>query len=158
MRQKKSWEITDELWEEAKTLIPKKERKSNKEYKRKHGGGRRPMEARTVLEAIFYLLRTAIQCNALPKEFGSSSALHRYFLFWCEKGFFQALWLAGLENYDERKGIEWSWLSGDGCITHAPLAFESVAKNPSDRGNEWEQAPYACRGKGSGTCTSGTRR
>ena len=29
MRQKKSWEITDELREEAKAIIPKKERKSN---------------------------------------------------------------------------------------------------------------------------------
>ena len=91
MKQKHSWEITDGFWEVAKPLLPKKERDSNKEYKRKAGGGRRPMEPRNVLEAIFYLLPTGIQWNALPKSFGSSSSIHRYFLFWCDKGFFPAL-------------------------------------------------------------------
>jgi hypothetical protein len=47
------------------------------------------MESRKVLEAIFYVLRTGIQWNALPKSLGSSSAVHRYFRFWCEAGFFR---------------------------------------------------------------------
>ena len=125
-------------------LIPKKERDSKKVYKRKAGGGRPPLEPRKVLEAIFYVLRTGIQWNAIPKSFGSSSAIHRYFQFWCEKGFFKALWALGLEKYDEAKGINWTWLSADGCMTKAPLAQESVGKNPTDRGKKWQQAPYAC--------------
>jgi transposase len=54
------------------------------------------MEARKALKAIFYIMRTGIQWNAIPKIFGSSSAIHRYFLFWCEEGFFQSLWACGL--------------------------------------------------------------
>ena len=56
MKQAHSWEITDAFWEAAQPLIPKRERDSNKTYQRKPGGGRRPMEPRTVLEAIFYVL------------------------------------------------------------------------------------------------------
>ncbi|MDR1985922.1 MAG: transposase [Treponema sp.] len=36
---------------------------------------------RKTLEAIFYVLRTGIQWKALPKDFGTSSAVHRYFRF-----------------------------------------------------------------------------
>jgi len=143
MKQKQSWKITDEFWEEVKHLIPSRQRDESKEYKRKLGGGRKPLEARKVLEAIFYVLRTGIQWKALPKEFGSSSAIHRYFQFWCKQGFFEAIWFAGLEKYDEIQGIDWTWLSGDGCMTKAPLAQEAVGNNPTDRGKKREQTTYA---------------
>ena len=69
MTQHQSLEITDAFWEAAKPLIPKKGREANKEYQRKPGGGPPPMEARTALEAMFYVLRTGIQWKALPKAF-----------------------------------------------------------------------------------------
>ena len=154
MKQTHSWEITDAFWEAAQPLIPRRERDSNKTYQRKPGGGRTPMEPRKVLEAIFYVLRTGIQWKALPKTFGAASAVHAYFLFWCEQGFFQSLWVAGLEEYDEAKGIDWTWLSGDGCMTKAPLAQEAVGKNPTDRGKKWQQTPPARRrrGRSAGNC------
>ena len=91
MRQKQSWKITDEFWNEVKHLIPTKQRNEEKKYKRKPGGGRKPIEPSKGLEAIFYVLRTGVQWKALPKEFGASSAIHRYFQFWCEQGFFEAM-------------------------------------------------------------------
>jgi len=145
MRQKNSWEITDGFWEEVKYLIPKKGRDGNKEYKRKPGGGRKPMEPRKVLEAIFYVLRTGIMWKALPKEFGSSSSVHRYFMLWCDEGVFLQMWQLGLERYDEVCGIDWSWLCGDSCSTKAPLAQESVGRNPTDRGKNGGQTPPAHR-------------
>jgi hypothetical protein len=57
------------------------------------------------------------------------------------------MWVAGLEKYDEVHGIKWTWLSGDGCMTKAPLAQEAVGKNPSDRGKKRAQTPYARRRK-----------
>ena len=157
MKQKHSWEITDALWEAARPLIPQRERDSTKTYRRKPGGGRKPMEPRTVLEAILYVLRTGIQWKALPETFGAASAVHAYFLFWCKKGFFQALWVAGLEAYDEAQGIDWTWLSGDGCMTTAPLAQETVGKNPTDRGKKWQQAPPAGRRRGRAAVDCGNR-
>lgn len=158
MKQKKSWEITDAFWNEVKHLIPIKQRNAEKEYKRKQGGGRKPIEPRKVLEAIFYILRTGIQWKALPKEFGAASAIHRYFQYWCEQGFFQSIWLLGLERYDEIQGIDWSWLSGDGCMTKAPLALESVGNNPTDRGKKGEQTtpPRRRQRRTVGTCDNGS--
>ena len=107
------------------------------------------MEPRKALQAIFFVLRTGIQWNALPKSFGSSSAVHRHFMCWSETGFFKALWACGLQKYDEVKGIDWTWVSGDGCMTKAPLAQETVGANPTDRGKKREQAAYARRRQGS---------
>jgi transposase len=157
MKQEKSWEITDGFGEIAEPLIPRRARDPKKDYKRRPGGGRPAMEARKVLEAIVYVLRTGIQWKALPKAMGSASAVHRYFRFWCEQGFFRALWIAGLEAYDEVAGIEWTWLSADGCMTKAPLAQESVGRNPTDRGKKWEQTPYARRQPRGSLGTGGDR-
>jgi len=157
MKQQKSWEITDAFWEAAQPLIPKKERDGSREYRRKPGGGRPPMQPRRVLEAIFYVLRTGIQWKALPKSFGAASAVHAYFRFWCKKGFFQSLWAAGLARYDEAEGIRWEWLSGDGCTTKAPLALETVGRNPTDRGKKRQQTPYACRRSRRTAVDSGNR-
>jgi transposase len=149
MKQKKSGEITDAFWEQAAPLLPRKERNLNKQYQRKPGGGRPPLNPRKTLEAIFYVLRTGIPWKALPRDFGASSAVHRYFRFWYEEGFFKALWSAGLASYEEVAGIRWEWLNADGCMTKAPLAPETVGRNPTDPGKKRQQTPYARRRCGS---------
>ena len=94
------------------------------------------MDSRPVLEAIFYVLRTGIQGKAIPQAFGAASSIHRYFRFWCEQGFFPALWTTGPEHYEEAKGIDRIRLSADGCMSKAPLAREAVGKNPADQGKK----------------------
>jgi transposase len=68
------------------------------------------------------------------QAYGGTSSIHWYFRFWCEQGFFQALWIARAENYAEAKGIDWIWLSAEGCMSKAALAQEAVGKNPTDSG------------------------
>lgn len=53
-----SWEVSDVFWEKVEPLVPIHERDGNKTYKRKPGGGRKPIPARRVFEAILYVLRT----------------------------------------------------------------------------------------------------
>jgi transposase len=97
-----------------------------------------------VFEAIVYVLRTGCQWKALPKErFGSASAVHKRLLEWEEAGFFEALWKAGLAEYDDMEGIAWRWQSVDGAMMKAPLAQEAVGPNPTDRGKKRKQAPSA---------------
>ena len=129
-----SWTVSDELWEAVKEAIPKKERDAQKTYKNKPGQGRKPMDARKALGGIFYVLRTGCQWKALPKEYGSGSAVHRHFQEWGEAGFFEKIWALGLEKYDELEGIGWQWQSVDGCMVKASLAREAVGRNPTDRG------------------------
>ncbi len=82
MAKARSWEVSAAFWERVMPLIPVLPRRSaDKEYKRKAGGGRKPMDARKVFEGIVYVLRTGCQWKALPKErFGSASSIHSYFL------------------------------------------------------------------------------
>jgi hypothetical protein len=53
------------------------------------------MPPRQVFSAIVYVLRTGYQWKALPKEFGSASAVHKHFQKWHRAGFFLALWRSG---------------------------------------------------------------
>jgi len=139
-RKVQSWEVSEAFWQKVEPLIPKPQRDPNREYQRQPGGGRKPLPPRQVFAGIVYVLRTGIQWKALPKEwFGSPSAIHRYHLEWEAAGLFEALWQAGLMEYDEMQGIAWTWQSIDGSLTKAPLAQEAVGPNPTDRGKKWEQ-------------------
>lgn len=140
-----SWEVSDAFWDIVKPLIPQPQRDKEKQYKRKTGGGRKPIEARTVLAAIVYVLRTGTQWKALPKEvFGSPSAIHRYFREWDQKGFFLELWQRGLSEYDDMEGIAWEWTSVDGSRNKTPPDKESSGKNSADRKTKKNKAPYPC--------------
>lgn len=140
-----SWTISDELWEAVKDEIPERQRKAGKEYKRKPGGGRKPLPKRQVLEGIFYVLRTGCQWKAVPKEYGAGSSIHAYFQEWSNAGFFEKIWAKGLEKYDELEGIGWEWQSVDGCMVKAPLALEAVGHNPTDRGKNGDKKESADR-------------
>jgi transposase len=97
-----------------------------------------------VFEAVMYVLRTGCQWKALPKErFGSASAVHKRFLEWEEAGVFEAIWRAGLAEYDQMEGIAWRWQSIDAAMFKAPLAQEAVGPNPTDRGKKGKQAASA---------------
>ena len=87
------------------------------------------------MDAIFFVLRTGCQWNALNATgICSSSSAHRRFQEWTAAGVFVNLWAQGLEEYDELKGLDWEWLSMDGAMTKAPLGGERTGKNPTDRG------------------------
>ena len=130
-----SWTISEGFWEAIKGDIPQTERDPKKKYVHAPGQGRKPMPARKALEGIFYVLRTGCQWKALPREYGSGSTVHRTFQKWLAAGF----WAKGLEQYDELEGIGWEWQSLDGCMIKAPLALESVGKNPTDRGKNGDK-------------------
>ncbi len=100
------------------------------------------------LPAIVYVLRTGCQWKALPKGFGSASAIHPHFQQWRRPGFFLALWRAGLAEYDEMEGIAWEWQSMDGAQGKAPLAEECGGPNPTDRGKKGAKRSLLVDGRG----------
>jgi transposase len=143
MGQIKSWEVSDVFWARVEPLIPPRQRDGGRAYRRRPGGGRKPMEARRIFEAIVYVLRTGIPLKALPRSFGSASAIHQYFQDWQRAGFFLKLWREGLAEYDAMEGIAWDWQSIDGAMHKAPLAQECSGANPTDRGKKRTQAQPA---------------
>jgi transposase len=74
------------------------------------------------MDAIFFVLRTGCQWNALPEtRLCSSSSAHRRFQEWVAAGVFEAFWREGLLAYDALQGIDWTWLALDGAMGKAPL-------------------------------------
>ncbi|GIV60169.1 MAG: IS5 family transposase ISMac11 [Rhodothermaceae bacterium] len=116
----------ESLWLAIEPLLP--------EPKPRPRGGRPPMPNRTAFFAIFYVLRTGIPWKALPRSLGAPSTVHDRFQAWRQAGVFERLWATGLLEYNTAIGLDFEWLSLDGCITKAPLGGEATGRNPTDRG------------------------
>jgi putative transposase len=123
-----NWRIPDVLWERIEPLLPPR--------KPHPLGCHNPrVPDRRAMDAIFFVLRTGCQWGALDATgLCSHSAAHRRFQEWVAADVLLALWKAGLLEYDRLKGLDWSWLSMDGCQTKAPLGGKNTGKNPTDRG------------------------
>ncbi len=137
------WRIPDILWEQMDLLIP--------EHKNTHrfGGGRPRTPDRVCADAIFYVLRTGCQWKALDAtRFCPGSTAHDRFQEWVEAGVFLKFWEAGLLEYDYFEGINWSWLSMDGCMTKAPLGGDKTGRNPTDRGKSGVKRSLLVEAKG----------
>src|SRR5215203_1932611 len=72
---------------------------------------------RSAMDAIFFVLRTGCQWNALSETgICSSSSAHRRFQEWVKAGVFAAFWREGLLSYEALRGIDWTWLALDGAL------------------------------------------
>src|ERR1700712_2145042 len=109
------WRLPDVLWTKMEKLLPPRPR-------HKLGCHNPRVPDRAAMDAIFCVLRTGCQWNAL-RETGicSSSSAHRRFQEWAEAGVFAAFWRKGLLAYDGLVGIDWTWLALDGAMGKAPL-------------------------------------
>lgn len=135
-----SWELPEPLWEALSKLIPEKESKMG-----------RPIEVDfpKILAGIFYVLRTGIQWQAIPREmFGPPSTVYYYFSLWCRGRIFEKMWTKALEVYDDLKGLEWMWQSVDGAMTKAPLGGEATGPNPTDRSKSGTKRSLLTEGNG----------
>lgn len=117
-----SWRMADAFWRAIEPLLPR--------YARSPCGGRPRADRRKTMDGIFYVLRTGCQWQALPREYGSGSTVHRYFQAWTQLGVFGQAWRAMLQRYDRRKRIGWNWQSVDGSMTKSPLGGEKNREKP----------------------------
>jgi transposase len=134
------WCLSDELWEVIQLLLP--------EHRNTHrfGGGRPRTDDRVCMNAILFVLRTGCQWKALNATiFCPGSTAHDRFQEWVEAGVFLSMWEAGLFGYDEMHGIDWSWLSMDGCMTKAPLGGEKNRQESHRPGQKRRQAQPVSR-------------
>lgn len=112
--------ISDVAWELIEPLLPVRDKPSHPL------GCHRPRTPdRQVFNGIFFVLRTGCQWKALDATgICKGSNAHARFQEWEQDGFFVRLWEAALCDYDELKGLDWSWLALDGAMTKAPLGGE----------------------------------
>jgi transposase len=107
------WEVSDALWEVLGPLLA--------EVDSPKPTGRRRMQARPVLNAIFFRLRSGCQWNQLPERFPDDSTVHRTFQRWVRLGVFERLWAVLLEQCAELGGVDWQWQAADGAMGKARL-------------------------------------
>ena len=118
------WRIPDALWERIASLLPPRPA-------HRFGGHNPRVADRRAMDAIFFVLRTGCQWNALNATgICSSSSAHRRFQEWTAAGVFVTLWAKGLQEYDALKGLDWSWLAMDGAMTKARSAASGPARTP----------------------------
>ena len=70
----------------------------------KRGGRRREVNVREVLNAIFYVLSTGCQWQALPKDLPPKSTAHCYFMLWDWDGTLERIHHTLYVATRERKG------------------------------------------------------
>lgn len=128
---------TDDLWRAAEPLLPDVP-----------SGGRPRKPARQMFAAIFYVLTTGIQWNALPRCLGAPSTVHDRFQQWQQAGVFERLWTSGLIEFDASVGIDFEWQSIDGAMTKAPLGGGATGPNPTDRGKSGTKRHLLTDGNG----------
>ncbi|WP_242482168.1 IS5 family transposase [Thiocystis violacea] len=126
-------EMSDDFWRQAEPLL--------EPFKRKHSGGRTPLDFRVILNGIRYLLKTGCQWDCLPVCYGAKSTVHEHFQKWVHAGVLSELFRVMANAYQEQIGLQWTWQSMDGALVQAPvhgqsvcLAEEGLGRNPTDRG------------------------
>src|ERR671927_496082 len=136
-----AFRVSDELWALLQHLLPR--------HKNTHrfGGGPPRVPDRQRVDAIFYVLRTGCQWAALDTTgLCPHSTAHDRFQHWVAAGVFLRLWQAGVEQFEELKGVDWRWLSMDGAMTKAPLGGEKNRRQSHRSGQTGGQTQPADRG------------
>lgn len=118
------WRIPDELWERMEPLLPPR--------KPHPLGCHNPrVPDRDAMNGILFVLRSGCQWNSLDATgICSCSSSYRRFREWTDAGVFEEFCRRGLLEYDQLKGIDWSWQSMDGALTKAPLGGEKNRAKP----------------------------
>jgi transposase len=118
-----SFLVSDALWSKIQPLLPVHENTH------RLGGGRPRRPDRDCLNGILFVLRTGCQWKALSATgICPSSTAHDRYQEWIDAGVFLEFWKCGLLEYDHLQGIDWTWLSMDGCMTKAPLGGKKMRR------------------------------
>jgi putative transposase len=114
------WEVSDESWEIIQEILCELDPPATT--------GRPRTGQREALNGIIYRMRSGVQWNQLPEQFGDDSSVHRTMQRWIAKGVFDRIWAVLIENCQELGGVNWEWQSADGAMGKA--RFGGIALGP----------------------------
>lgn len=107
------WRVSDDLWAKIEPILA--------EYDPPKRVGRKRIDQRRALDGIIYRMRSGVQWNQLPKEFGDDSSVHRTFQRWVELDVFDHIWAALVEECEGLGGVNWEWQATDAAMGKARL-------------------------------------
>jgi len=116
------WRVPDELWATFQAVLD--------ELDPPAPTGRKRIDPRAALDGIIYQLRTGCQWNALPKEFGDDSSVHRTFQRWIERGVFERTWALLIASCEELGGVDWQWQAADAAMGKARFGGGTSGRTP----------------------------
>ena len=116
------WELPDELWERIEPILLGRYPPART--------GRPRVDLRRVLNGIIYRLRSGVQWNKLPREFGDDSTVHRWFQRFVEDGVFEEMWATLASECEALGDLDWHWQAVDGRMGKARLGGEKRAPIP----------------------------
>jgi putative transposase len=107
------WRVDDVLWAKVELVLAEYDPPA------KFGPGR--IDQRKALDGVIYRMRSGVQWNQLPKEFGDDSSVHgstelaevRTFQRWVQRGVIGRLWALLVKGCQELAGVDWKWQSFD---------------------------------------------
>jgi transposase len=116
--------VPDELWNEIADLFPK--------HVQSPEGGRHPIDNRTVLTAIIFVLKTGIAWEDLPSEaFGCSyKTCNRRLQEWTALGLVQQIHLLFLAKLRASDQLDWSRVLIDCSHVKAPMGGQKPGRIP----------------------------
>lgn len=121
------WVIPDDLWPAVEAIL--------EEFYPLASTGRPRTDLRRVLDGIIYRLRSGVQWNHLPAEFGSDTTVHRWFQRFVADGVFARLWAVLIGACDELGGVQWEWQAADTVLGKARHGGISSVGTPPTGGN-----------------------
>lgn len=123
--------VTDKLWARLEPLIPKPRRRN----RHVQFAGRKPAEARRVVNGILFVLRTGVPWRALPatSDFPSGHTCRRRLLRWHRAGIWQRLFETLLNELQRSHQLDWYRALVDSASLRAPRGGAKTGPNPTDR-------------------------
>ncbi len=125
--------LDDALWEIVEPLLPPPKKR------RRRYPGRKPVDNRSALSAILFVLKTGLPWEYLPQELGWGSGMTawRRLRTWQRKGVWQKIHEALLAHLQEADQIDWSRAMVDSSSVRAMHGgkkrdqIQRIAANPA---------------------------
>lgn len=119
------WELPDELWERISRVLDR--------HYPVAATGRPRADLRRVLDGVIYRMRSGVQWNRLPREFGADSTVHGWFQRFVSDGVLQEIWAELVRECEELGGVRWEWQAADGVMGKSRFDGDARGPNPTDR-------------------------
>ena len=116
-------EVTDDQWELVKDLIPQA---------RNGLRGRPCRDPRTLLNGMFWILRTGAPWRDLPERFGPWQTVYHHFSRWRADGVFDQILAALQMRLDAKGNIDWELWCIDSSSIRASRAAAGASKKACD--------------------------
>lgn len=129
-------DLKDEQWAIVEPLLPKPPR-------REDGKGRPRVDDRAILNGILWILRTGAPWHDMPNRYPPYQTCHRRFQEWVEKGVFEQVLRALVQDVKERGGLDLTECFIDGSFVIAKkgaLEWEKPSGAKVQSSWQWQMA------------------